>query len=448
MHQASDRYEVCRTAEDTAGRARTRERVDALVLTSTRRKHRILDAGVRSGAPLRNDTTLVRLAAGGRDVHTSVHGTAPDSLIGALEAARRLLPFGRLYAEARPLLPDTTWDQVAFLDNTAETPDSLAWLLTELQGLAQFVGSRQDVSLRIADCVLTVDHRATAFASPEIPQAAEYGVTRLELRTLVEVERAGRRIRLWAARHGHRLRELPMKEMLEEAGWRGAAMLASHAKPGPGAGNTLMLAPRAAASLLGLVVKDLVDGFPVSTGPLPATVLDDPTAAGGYHVHPFDEEGAPSGPTVLLGRTGTRTRLTCRGSGDGQGTVALTGHAARGGESEVPEALPSNVRLETAPSDYAHDEYEGLLAYDLRGDGVQRMRSGSCFTVRLDVARLREGKVAHGAGTVVLTATTAEVLSAITATTPTRSYFPGRTHSVGGAWLSLGLSSLRFEYVA
>lgn len=445
---ASTRDEGRRTAEDIAGHARGREQIDALVVTSSRRKHRILNAGVRSGAPLRDDTALVRLAAVGRDVHMSVHGSAPSSLDGALDAARQLLPFGRRYAAARPLRPDTSWDRAAFLDNTAEAPDRLAEALAELRCLAELVSSRQDVSLRIADCLLTVEHQTTAFMSSEHLEAADYAVTRLELRTLVEVERGGRRIRLWAARHGHRLRDLPMKEMLEEAGWRGAAMLASQATPDPGAGNTLTLSPRVAASLLGLMVKDLVGGFPVGAGPFSASVLDDPTAAGGYHARPFDEEGTPSGLTVLLDRTGTQARMTCRGTGDGQANVVLTGHATRGGEHEIPDALPSNVRLKANLSGYAHEECDGLLAHEMRGDGVQHMRSGSRFTVRLGVANLRDGKVAHRAGTAILTATTAEVLSAIRAATPTRSYFPGRAYSVGGSWLSLDLSSLRFEYAA
>lgn len=426
-----------RMAENAVTCARSRERIDVSAVTSTTRKYRLVGDVVRSGTPVRDAEALIRVASSGRDIYTSVRGTDPGSLDTAVRAARHLLPWGRIYGPARPVTQYGVWNRPTQLADCSDLSGSLSEVLAELHRLADVVGSRQGTSLRIMDCLLTQERKAVAFGSSEQQLAADYALVHLELRVLVQVERGDSVIRLWTARHGHQLWELPMEEMLEETGWRGSALLLVEREPPSRNKNVLSLSPRVSASILGLIVNDLIGDTPVGPGPFQAAVVDDPLAVAGPHARRFDDEGVPSELTVLLNRKGAIGQMACRGSGDGKRPVPLTGHAKREGDGNAPKTLPSNVRLAGDPIDCLGDDVSGILAYEARGDGVQRLRSGNRFTIRLSIAEINDSHVLRGAGPMTLTATTSEILSAILGTASTQSYFPMRDYSVGGTWLAL-----------
>lgn len=435
MDVDAERDTAVRTAHLASCSATRGERLDVLATVSARRKHQVSPDGIRSGAVLRDESMMLRLASHGRDVHLSAGSgcrVAPE----LVAEARDLLPHGRPYPKTTTASVREPWDTAVHLDDELGEHRALATVRDHAESLAAGVGRRQSIRMRILDCVVTEEVRAEAYATTR-NESVDYVTTHYEVRFLVEIVRDGRRLRLWVSRHSHRLRDLQTEEMLQEAGWRGSAMLdqrrAGHS------GRVLLLTPRAAASLLGLLVVDWLDGIPFA--PSDCRVVDDPHASGGLRARPFDEEGTPTGVAVLLDSDGTRNDITCRGSGSPDEPVALTGHAARPSDRAMPDALPTNVRIETTPVTEP-DAFSGLAAYAVRGDGVQRFRSGDRFTIRLDTALINDGAPRQGVGAYVLSATASEVLRAVRASTPTRSYFPSRNCWTGGAWLKLDSSVL------
>ncbi|RGC68156.1 hypothetical protein C5N14_14655 [Micromonospora sp. MW-13] len=434
-----------RAAGSLSGAARAGEALEVRTSRMSRRKHRITAGRVRSGAAVTGAApTLVRLARDGREVHLWVDHLSAATAPGTLAEAREMLRYGRPYRDAAALHPDADWDDQRYVDHGMRDPDGpLAAFWRSVREAAEAVGDRLGIRVAVADALIVEEQHTEVFArSDHAPRT--FSLTRIEARLLVEVRQGQRRTRLWAARHGNRIAELPVADLLTEAALRGAVTLAADGRREPRrqAGGALLLGPRPTAALLRVLANDLFDrpDAPRPAGPLRHVLVDDAHAAGGQHSRPFDHEGSPTGRTDLLDGSGQPTRMTVRGGlpAAAAGAARLTGNAYAPVGQAAPMPRPTNVGLAgVGPGSgerAAPDGFSGLFGFNLRGEGTQQIRAGDVIRFRVETAYLRAGAVAGRGATLFVAGTVRRLLDAIEAVSPGTSYVPWRDHSTACVW--------------
>jgi predicted Zn-dependent protease len=438
------RNQAERTARSLCEIARNGESAEVRTSYGIRRKHRVSADQVRSTETLKHASpTMLRLARGGRDAYVSIDSVAGDVLPSVIRTARDALRFGRTFRDGHPLRPAPQWDEKQFVDyELAASTAPLAQLWLQAETLAERVGQRLGLHMSIADGLVTEQGLAEAFATSD-RDALSFTRTCIETRLLVEVRLGNRRMKLWAERHTNRLSDLPLEDLLLEAGLRGASLLVEdNAEPEQPA---LLLTPRASASLLRLLVQDITESPSArqAVGSLRHRVVDDGQAVGGQHSRPFDHEGTPTGETVLLDPLGVVGELTCRGarwSGPAEkaGPVVLTGNGFVPRSMGPPVPLPTNARLSAPdrPDDWSPPErFSGRLGFNLRGEGTQRFRSGDRIRFRIDTATVRDGQVVGRGETLLVAASCVDMLRAVREVAPAHSYVPWADFSTASSWI-------------
>ncbi|HEY1619152.1 MAG TPA: hypothetical protein VGG25_16135 [Streptosporangiaceae bacterium] len=432
-----ERAQLGEQASALCGQATAGEQAEVRTTRLIRRKHRVGADRVQSSGRLADPvSTVLRLAARGKDVYVSSGPATPE----LLTAARAMLPFGRAYRDGVPLRPRA--GELPGPGGELADPDSpLRQFREQADTAAAVAAARLGVGLRVLDCTVTETISAEAFAAGGEP-ARSFGCATVEASLLIEARRGLARLRLRASRHAADLGDIPLAEMMTETGWRGAAMLVpAPAAPADGPPGELLLTPSVSAAVLGVLAHDVIDRRP---GPvpglaLPCSLADDALAQGSRHSRPFDHEGTPTGESVLLGSDGAAGRLTCRGDvpGDPAAPAVLTGNALRGALSSAPEVLPTNVRLAGARPYALPDGFTGSLGFAIKGEGVQRFRSGDRIVFRVETVGVSGGAVAARTQVLIFAGTAHDILASVAAVSPPLSYLPGRDYSTAGAWTLL-----------
>jgi predicted Zn-dependent protease len=440
------RRELAELASALARQARAGEQAEVRTARLIRRKHRVGADKVASSGRLTDPVaTVLRLAAGGRDAYVCSGPAAPE----LMSAARAMLPFGRPYRDGTPLHAE-----VAGLPGPggelAEPAGPLRQFREQADTAAAVAAARLGVGIRVLDCTVTETASVEAFAAGS-RQAQSFACATVEASLLIEVRRGPARLRLRAARHAASLGDIPLAEMMTETGWRGAAMLAPPLALPPGAPGTvqageLLLTPSVSAAVLGVLAHDVIDRRaapdPTPEPALPCALADDAHAPGSRHSRPFDHEGTPTGESVLLGQDGAPGRLACRGDApadpaDPAEPPVLTGNGLLAAFRSVPEVRPTNVRLAGAAPYVLPDGYTGSLGYAIRGEGVQRFRSGDRIMFRVETASVSGGAVAGRTPMLIFAGTAHDILASVAAVSPPLTYLPGRDYSAAGAWTLL-----------
>lgn len=408
------------------------EQIEAVSTVTWHRKHVVSADGIRTGRPHAERSTLLRLAARGRDVYVAADGPATGIGPALRRAAHDMIAYGRVARQHAPAARDTTdWDPALHEDrDLADGPTAALGLLwSTLQQWAGRAANLWGVELQAVQCTVGEQLLGEAMAS-STGLARAHARTVSEVKVLYAARRQDQSIRMWAVRHTARVQDLDIAGLTCEAAWRASALMAPR-RPRP-QGATLLFAPRPAASILRVVAQDQLDR---RTGgdlgvPLPVVLVDDPHAVGGSHARPFDHEGSPTGPVALLDRQGRRATMTSRGDAAG----ALTGNALRSVHVATPEPALTNVRVTGDHLDVPPD-FTGLIAYNTRGEGTQGHRAGDRIAFRVDTATVVAGHVVACHEPEPVVATSAELLSRIAAAAPPSCYFPWRDFSTAGSWL-------------
>ncbi len=460
------RRELAELASALAGQARAGEQAEVRTARLIRRKHRVgADKAASSGVLTDPVATVLRLAAADRDAYVCSGPAVPE----LMSAARAMLPFGRPYRDGTPLhaeaddLPGPGGE----LAELAEPAGPLRQFREQAGTAAAVAAARLGVGIRVLDCTVTETTSVEAFAAGP-RQARSFACATVEASLLIEVRRGPARLRLRASRHAASLGDIPLAGMMTETGWRGAAMLAPPLAPPSGEpAGELLLTPSVSAAVLGVLAHDIIDRrFAPDPAPgpaLPCALADDARAPGSRHSRPFDHEGTPTGESVLLGQDGAPGRLACRGDAPAEPAV-LTGRVACRGDApaepavltgrvltgpvltgngllaafrSVPEVRPTNVRLAGAAPYALPDGYTGSLGYAIRGEGVQRFRSGDRIVFRVETASVSGGAVAGRTPMLIFAGTAHDILASVAAVSPPLTYLPGRDYSAAGAWTLL-----------
>jgi predicted Zn-dependent protease len=444
------RGELGELASALAGQAAEGEQAEARTTRLIRRKYRVGADKVASSGRLTDPVgTVLRLAARGRDVYVSSGPAAPE----LMTAARAMLPFGRPYRDGAPL-HDEAADLPGPGGELAEPAGPLRQFREQADTAAAVAAARLGAGLRVLDCTVTETTSVEAFAAGRQP-ARSFACATIEASLLIEVRRGPARLRLRASRHAASLGDIPLAEMMTETGWRGAAMLAPlSGEPAAAPAGELLLTPSVSAAVLGVLAHDVIDrrlapGPGPAPGPaLPCALADDARAPGSRHSRPFDHEGTPTGESVLLGQDGVPGRLACRGDVPAgpaaqagrtvqAGPTALTGNGLLAAFRAVPEVRPTNVRLAGARPYVLPDGYTGSLGYAIKGEGVQRFRSGDRIMFRVETASVSGGTVAGRTPVLTFAGTAHDILASVAAVSPPLTYLPGQGYSAAGAWTLL-----------
>lgn len=435
-------------ASALCGLAARGEQAEVRVSRLIRRKHRVTGERVQSSGELADPVaTVLRLAARGRDVHVTAGLATPE----VLAAARELLPWGRAYREGSPLRPAVR--ELACpgggLDRDA---------LTQFRDRAADAAARAQGELRVLDCTVTETTSAEAFADGQQP-ARSFACATVEASLQIEVRHGSGRLRLRAARHAARLEDIPLADLMTEAGWRGAALLAPPQTAAPqtapplttppapdnskrrrGPKGELLLSPAVSAAVLRVLAYDVLERRPwLEPGAaLPCGLADDAHAAGSRHSRPFDHEGVPTGESVLLDQSGAPGDLACRGDAPGGGPVVLTGNALLAQVFTcAPEIRPTSVRLSGAAPYDLPAGFTGSLGFATRGEGVQRFRSGDRIMFRVETAAVRDGAVTGRTPALLFAGTARDILASVRGAAPPLSYQPWPDYSTAAAWTLL-----------
>jgi hypothetical protein len=354
-----------------------------------------------------------------------------------------MLHYGRQLPDATGYHP-LRWDERNHVDERLARPEeALASFWQAVGAAASTVGERLGLGLSVTEAMVTEEQHGEALARSG-KHTLTFGLTRLTVRLLVEVRWSGRTARLHANAYGNRLDRFRLEDVLTEAAFRGGSLLA------PESGSTgcgtpaqpLLFVPRASAALLRVLTNDLFDR-PQARPPDTEShhvLLDDPHADGGLHARPFDHEGTATGRTTIMGSNGRPGRLLVRGS-RAAGPV-LTGNAYSSVGFGAPVPRPTNVRLAGAAGE-ADDigprpqDLTGLLAFNLRGEGTQQIRTGEIVRFRVETLRLRGGELL-GRGPGLFVGATAPGIVAVVSTVSAPSYhLPWSDHSTAAAWTLL-----------
>lgn len=432
------RGELAEQASALCGLAARGEQAEVRVSRLIRRKHRVTGEGVQSSGELADPVaTVLRLAARGKDVYVTAGPATPE----VLAAARELLPWGRAYREGSPLRP--VMRELACPGGGLGTG-----ALTRFRDRAAEAAARAQGGLRVLDCTVTETISAEAFADGQQP-ARSFACATTEASLQVEVRHGSGAVRLRAARHAASLEDIPLADLITEAGWRGAALLAPPLAIPPPADNSkrhrglegeLLLSPAVSAAMLRVVTHEVLERRPwLEPGAaLPCGLADDAHAAGSRHSRPFDHEGVPTGESVLLDRSGVPGDLACRGDAPGDGPAVLTGNALLAQVFTcAPEIRPTSVRLDGAAPYALPAGFTGSLGFATRGEGVQRFRSGDRIMFRVETAAVRDGAVTGRTPALLFAGTARDILASVRGAAPPLSYQPWPDYSTAAAWTLL-----------
>lgn len=267
--------------------------------------------------------------------------------------------------------------------------------------------------------------------------AAEYAGTDCWCMVLALAERDGETQTGHAFRVGREIDELDWERAAREAAERGARMLGA-TKPATER-LPVILDPWAASSFLGVLAGSLsaeevqkgrsllADRVGEEVGSSLLTLVDDGRLTEGPAAAPFDDEGVPTGRTVLVERGVLRGFLhnteTAR-----RGETASTGNARRSSYRGVPGVSPSNLFVEAGSA-----SPEELLARAGRAVYVQEVtgvHSGANpvtgeFSVGATGLRVEGGELAEPLREMTVASRLLDMLTAMTAVGADLRFFPG-----------------------
>ena len=241
-------------------------------------------------------------------------------------------------------------------------------------------------------------------------------------------------------RLGHELDDLELEACAAEAADRAARLLGA-AKP-PTARVAVVLDPYVAVSFLG-VLAGALSAESVQKGrslfaPLVSQavgsdlvwLVDDGRLLEGPGAAPFDDEGVPTGRTVLIDggvlEGFLHNTYTARRQGNG---AASTGNAGRGGYRTPPGVAPTNLYLE-APDGVPPDEILRRAEGGVYVQEVSGVHSGASsitgeFSVGATGLRIAGGAVEEPLREMTIASTLPEMLRAVTAVGNDRRFFGG-----------------------
>ena len=405
------------------------------------RKHRINEHGCRSGSAVTAvEPMMIRVAKDGLEAHIVTDSWS--GVVGALDEAGSMLRYGRRFAEPGALHPVVDWPQDRYVDSSLENPEQALIALWDLiQKESTLVGERFGLGIAVTEVQITDKLYAEAFARSG-RGTRSFAATRIEARLLVEVTRDQRRARLWAARDGGCLADPPLADILTEAAFRGAAMLAGAAQGQSPRNTALLLAPRATAAMLRVLANDVFERpdvhYPETR--LRHLIIDDPHVRGGGHVRPFDHEGSPTARTVLVDEAGRKAVMVdrARSWATSAGANRLTGNSYSLAGHGAPRARATNVSIVSTGGEddglMRPESFSGLVGLELRGEGTQQIRAGNTIRFRIEAVEVRQGAVTGPATTIFVCGTVQELVAAMGAVSPTAGFIAWRDNSTGCAW--------------
>ena len=241
---------------------------------------------------------------------------------------------------------------------------------------------------------------------------------------------------------GRSLDELDLAAAAAEGALRATRLLGAR-KP-PTATLPVVFDPLVTAQFLGVVasgfsaeavqknVSLFADrlGEPVAAGDV--SIVDDGRLPDGPAAAPVDDEGTPTGRTVLVdgGRLVGYLHDAETAAREGAGTRS-TGNASRSGHKSPPGVAPTNLFLEgrTRPvADVLAAAGDGLYVQEVKGvhSGVNPV-SGE-FSVGATGLRIRDGELGEPVRELTVSSTILDMLAAVAAVGDDRRFFP-----LGGA---------------
>ena len=267
--------------------------------------------------------------------------------------------------------------------------------------------------------------------------AAEYAGTDCWCMVLALAEGDGETQTGHAFRVGREIDELEWEEAAREAAERGARMLGA-TKP-PTERLPVILDPWAASSFLGVLAGSLsaeevqkgrsllAERVGEQVGSSLLSLVDDGRLSDGPAAAPFDDEGVPTGRTVLVEQGVLRGFLHNTETARREGSES-TGNARRSSYRGVPGVSPSNLFVEAGSA-----SAEELLARGGRAVYVQEVtgvHSGANpvsgeFSVGATGLRVEGGALVEPLREMTVASTLLDMLTAVTAVGSDLRFFPG-----------------------
>jgi PmbA protein len=382
----------------------------------------------------------VRVVVDGRLGFASTSDVSDDGLRFAVEAARGNAAYGT--ADVGNVLPDPLpWQPLGalagpgFADVSAERKVATA---LELERLTLAADSRVSgvSSASYGDGVSRVAIASTTGVAAYYERTDAYA-------TVVALARDGDETQTgFGLTDGRALGDLDLEAAAREGALRATRLLGAR-KP-PTATLPVVFDPLVTAQFLGVVaagfsaeaVQKNMSLFAGRLGEQVAaddvSIVDDGRLPDGPAAAPVDDEGVPTGRTVLVdnGRLVAYLHDVETAARAGAGTRS-TGNASRSGHTAPPGVAPTNLFLEgrTRPApDVLAAARDGLYVQEVKGvhSGVNAV-SGE-FSVGATGLRIRDGELAEPVREVTVSSTILDMLAAVVTMGDDRRFFP-----LGGA---------------
>lgn len=423
----TSQWDLAKAAEQTCALARPGERIDVYLQRSHREGFRLAhpEQAIPRG---RQSMTLVRLERSGREAYAGLTHWAAPAVTETVEGLRSgIARLGRQVAS-------TTDHHSGFIWRANERTDVSPDRSAILRLADELRRSAEAQRCAIVDAALIVEQLQAAHASSH-RGTVSYDRTLIECKAIVSA--GGGRSRTTAVQHAHRLERLDPTESLSGAAWTAAAAAAPLGSA-PSL-EKVILPPRVTSLVLGAVVHDVLAVGRTRVGPS-AGLVDDGRSLGAPDAAPFDYDGTPTGVDTVIDTEGRVTlpvsRATAR-HGD-----RLGGHAFRQEYDVAPRPHPRNLTMNVSTIEPLPDS--AWFAWAVAGAELTHMRSADLLTLRLSVAR-REGERYTRGPQLVLTASAAEILTALRPIRPQATFLAGTGPRVGAGWAELHLGDLRTE---
>lgn len=428
----ADLVDLCRAAiADVQGGEQAEAYAEETRQTTVRARGREVDSFSAS----ESRGVGVRILRGGRLGYAWAADPHPAETASLLEAARENAAFATP-DEANVLPPAAEAEPLPGLFREAQAstaPERKVSLALDLER----VSTGADPAVRRVEEAIYGDAASRVALASTAGLAAEYSSTDCWCMVLALAERGGETQTGHSFRVAREIGELDWEEAAREAAERGARMLGA-VKPATER-LPVVLDPWAAASFLGVLAGSLSAeevqkgrslladrvGDEVASGQL--SLVDDGRLAQAPAAAPFDDEGVPTGRTVLVERGVLRGFLHNTETAKREG-AASTGNARRSSYRGVPGVSPSNLFVEpgpTGPHDLLAGAGRAVYVQDVTGVHSGANPVSGEFSVGGTGLRVEGGALGEPLREMTIASTLLDMLRSVTAVGSDLRFFPG-----------------------